>query len=202
MSEEAFRPQILRDREGEQGVADTVQHWWARLNGEQVEGQRPLPSGTRAVLRRAQGPDDALLSQGFRELWLTLPPGRRNEWDMRAWGAVAIALAEVDTHVPDLLFATAMAQEKESGGGPRVSELRFQQLLRSADLDELTRRARRAVHLIGDKVDVRSLADDLLLWHREKDSGYTARPAHRLAVRWADAYYTRLERNPQPATTG
>lgn len=199
MSEEAFSPQVLRDREGEEGIASQVLHWWNRLTGQNNEGDPPFPSGARAVLRRAYTPDDALLSEGFRNLWLALPPGRRTAWDMRAWGAVAMVLAEVRQHVPNRTFGAAMAREKENGSGPRVSELRFQQLLHSADLDELTRRARRAVHLIGEEVDVRSLADDLLLWHREKSGHHASRPDHRLAVRWADAYFTRLERNPQPA---
>jgi len=202
MSQETFSPQILRDREDEKGIADRVLQWWYRLAGQKDDGLAAYPSGVRAVLRRAQSPDDALLSAGFRNLWLDLPSRRRTPWDMRAWGAVATVLAEVRHHVPDRTFAAAMATEKENGGGPRVSELRFQQLLRSNDLDELTRRARRAVHLIDEAVDVRSLADDLLLWHREKNGRYASRPDHRLAVRWADAYYTRLERNPKAADAG
>ena len=202
MREETFSPQILRDREGEEGTADTVLHWWTRLLGQKEIDPRPFPSGTRAVLRRAYTPDDALLTEGFRHLWLALPSDHRQERDMRAWATVALALAEVRTHVPDQTFAGAMAQEKKKGEGPRVSELRFQQLLRSADLNELTRRARRAVHLIGEEVDVRSLADDILLWNREKGGAYSLQPERRLAVRWAAAYYTRLERNLQPASAG
>lgn len=202
MTEETFSPRVLWDREGEVGVAETVLHWWARLLGQEEVAPQPFPSGTRAVLRRAYTPDDALLSEGFRHLWFALPPGRRQERDMLAWATVALALAEVRTHIPDQTFAGAMAQEKKKGEGPRVSELRFQQLLRSADLNELTRRVRRAVHLIGEGVDVRSLADDILLWNREKGGAYSLRPDHRLAVRWAGAYYTRLERNPQPASAG
>lgn len=202
MSEETFSPQVLWDHEGEQGTADIVLHWWARLRGEKEIDPQPFPSGTRAILRRAYTPDDALLSEGFRHLWLALPSGRRRAPDMLAWATVALALAEVRTHVPNQTFAGAMAQKKKNGEGPRVSELRFQQLLRSADLNELTRRVRRAVHLIGEEVDVRSLADDILLWNREKGGAYSLRPDHRLAVRWAGAYYTRLERNPQPASAG
>lgn len=196
MSDERFNPQILRDREGEEGVAERLQDWWARLHGEEGYETVPYPSGTRAVLRRATGPDDALLSEGFRHLWLSLPSGRRTSWDMRAWGGAAIVLAEVVEHVPDRSFAAAMAAEREPAGSatPVVSELRFRQLLHSRDLDEFVRRARRAVHLIGQRVDVRSLADDLLLWHREKSGRFAARPDHRLAVRWADAYFSRLAR--------
>ena len=193
MNSESLRLQILRDREKEHGMAEVVLRWWGRLTGELSSDAGPFPSGTRAVLRRAYTPDDALLSEGFRHLWLALPPARRTSWDMRAWGAVAMCLAEVREHETNRNFAGAMALQKERGGGPRVSELRFQQLLHSSDLDELARRVRRAVHLVGNKVDVRSLADDVLLWHREKNGRYAARPDHRLAVRWADAYFTRLD---------
>ncbi|MCG5536277.1 type I-E CRISPR-associated protein Cse2/CasB [Ectothiorhodospira mobilis] len=194
MSEKRFSPQVLRDREGEEGVAERLREWWARLHGVQGEGVSPYSSGARSVLRRATGPDDALLSEGFRYLWFALPQGRRTSRDMRAWGAVAIVLAEVAEHVPDRTFAAAMAAEREpaGSGSPVVSELRFRQLLQSRDLDEFVRRARRVVHLIDQRVDVRSLADDLLLWHREKSGYFAARPDHRLAVRWADAYFTRL----------
>ncbi|MCG5549531.1 type I-E CRISPR-associated protein Cse2/CasB [Halorhodospira halochloris] len=199
MSEEQFTPHILRDRDGEEGVAERLTQWWARLQGADDIEEPPFPSGTLAVLKRATGPDDALLSEGFRRLWFALPPGRRNSWEMRAWGGVAVLLANVKHQDSDRLFAAAMAEERQSSSGsgsgkPVVSELRFRQLLHSRDLDEFVRRARRAVHLIDQRVDVRSLADDLLLWHREKNGRFTARPDHRLAVRWADAYFTRLAR--------
>ncbi|SFD41676.1 CRISPR system Cascade subunit CasB [Thiohalospira halophila DSM 15071] len=204
MSEEWYQPRVLRDYEGEEGVARGIADWWTRLNGEASAQAPALPSGARAVLRRSTGPDDALLTDGFRHLWLGLPQKRQTTWDMRAWGGVALALAEVSEHVPDLTFAGAMAKEREPHGShtPRVSELRFQQLLRSRDLDEFIRRVRRAIHLIGGKVDVRSVADDCLLWHREKNGQFAARPDHRLAVRWADAYFSGLARYQPAGQTG
>lgn len=194
MSQQSFVPQILRDRDGEEGVPGRVRDWWARLHGREDIAGQPYPSGVRAVLRRSTGADEALLTEGFRHLWFELPATRRTQWDMRAWAGVALVLAEVDEHVPDQVFASAMAQERKPPGSraPRVSELRFQQLLRSRDLDEFIRRARRTVHLIGGKADVRSVADDILLWHREKNGRFATRPDHRLAVRWADAYFTQL----------
>ena len=187
MNETAFNPYVLvlRDREGEEGVAEIVLQWWQRL----AEKDR----AARAELRHASGPDDALLTAGFRNLWFALPPGRRVARDMRAWGCVAAALAEVNSHDAKRSVATAMGSEPEAGSGkPRVSELRFQQLLRSDDLDDFLRRIRRAVRLLKRDVNVVSLADDILHWNREKGGDLAPRPDRRLAVRWANDYFTAL----------
>lgn len=201
MTEMEWHPFILRDRKGEKGTADQVLHWWARLAGDdgilQEFGGSTFHAAVRAELRHATSPDDALLTEGFRNLWFALPNHRRTARDMRAWGLVAAILAEVRMHDTEKTFAERMGAEVEPGTGkPRVSELRFRQLLRSNDLDELLRRARRAVHLLGDQAHVPSLADDLLLWHREHTGNrFAARPDHRLAVRWANSYFTELGRH-------
>lgn len=187
MNETAFDSHVvvLRDREGEEGVADTVLQWWQR----QAEKGR----AARAELRHATGPEDALLTEGFRNLWFALPPSRRVARDMRAWGCVAVALAEVNSHDPKRSVASKMGSESEPGSGkPRVSELRFQQLLRSADLDDFLRRIRRAIRLLKRDVNVVSLADDILHWNREKGGDLSPRPDRRLAVRWANDYFTKL----------
>lgn len=187
MNETAFDPHVLvlRDREGEQGVAEIVLQWWQRI----AEKDR----AARAQLRHASGPDDALLTEGFRNLWFALPPGRRGARDMRAWGSVAVALAEVNSHDAKRSVASAMGSESEAGSGkPRVSELRFQQLLRSDDLDDFLRRTRRAIRLLKRDVNVVSLADNILHWNREKGGDLTPRPSRRLAVRWANDYFTAL----------
>lgn len=201
MSETEFYPHVLRDREGEKGIADVVLVWWARLMEAEDLLKRysatsfPSASAVRAELRRAVSPDDALLTEGFRHLWLTLPSGRRRPWDMRAWGCVATVLATVRHHDSGRTFAARMGAEAEPGAGkPRVGELRFHQLLRSNDLEELMRRARRTVRLLGDQVHVLSLADDLLHWHQEKGGDLAPRPDARLAVRWANDYFTELAR--------
>ncbi|WP_018719693.1 type I-E CRISPR-associated protein Cse2/CasB [Arhodomonas aquaeolei] len=206
MSDFEFRPHVLRDRDGESGVADCVLHWWARLLDEPAwmhsDARKGYSPAVRAVLRRAESPDDALLTEGFRSLWFALPSGRRKSWDMPAWGCVAAVLAEVRRHTPGSSFAAAMGAESERGSGkPRVSELRFQQLLQSSDLHELMRRARRAVHLLGDEVHVVSLADDLLHWYREKGGDFASRPDRRLAVRWANDYFTQLPTGPRAGDT-
>jgi CRISPR system Cascade subunit CasB len=199
-SELAYRPFELRRRSGESSdPAEAIFRWWTRLaGGESHDGDsvaRRLPAGVRATLRRVATPDDALLTEGFRSLWFELPPARRRTADMLAWACVAVALSEVRGHDASRSFAAAMGAESERGSGnPRVSELRFNQLLRSNDLGELLRRARRSIHLLGDQVHVVSLADDLLHWHREKGGNLSPRPDRRLAVRWANDYFSALAR--------
>jgi len=195
---------ILRDTDapGSASAQQTVLRWWQRLCGEEATGQSgqlpPYPAGVRAILRRAEAPDAALLTEGFRHLWLALPGRWRRPADMRAWGCVAAALAEVRRHDSTREFAAAMAQPRDDtpgAGKPRVSELRFAQLQRSADLDELLRRTRRVLRLLDQHVNVLSLADSLLHWHREKGGDLSPRPDRRLAVRWATAYFEELARH-------
>lgn len=196
MSDNQFRPVVLRARGDDGDPAEVVRQWWARLADDPQllrEGETPFPNGVRAGLRRAATPDDALLTEGFRHLWLALPATHRSAWEMRAWGSVAVALAQVRTHDPEYTFARAMGRESDHGTGkPVVSELRFQQLLRSDGLDDLLRRARRAVTLLRKHVHVLSLADDLLHWHQEQSGKFSSRPDRRLAVRWANDYFTEL----------
>lgn len=202
MSDENIRLRVLRSDEEQAAVFD----WWAKLAGHPVAWkgnalQTAWPAALRAVLRRARTPDDALLTEGFRHLWFALPERQRKPWNMAPWGCVAAVLAEVRTHQPGIEFAAAMAQETEKGAGkPRVSELRFSQLQHSNDLAELHRRMRRMVHLLDEKVNVLSLADGILHWHREQSGFVDVAPDRRLPVRWATAYFTELARY-QPATT-
>lgn len=203
MSEETIAFRVLRDTTDQAAVFD----WWARLSGHVTTyAGEDLSSfwspGVRAVLRRAREPDDALLSEGFRHLWFSLPEDHRKPWLMPTWGCVASVLAEVREHDSGVRFAAAMGREVEPGAGkPGVSELRFSQLQHSNDLGELQRRLRRSVHLLRKRANVVSLADDILLWQRERTGTVDARPDRRLAVRWATAYFTELARYQNPASS-
>lgn len=201
MSDVDFHPRVLRDREEGEQIAAKIETWWSRLVGLAPEPDEPAtrryPRATRSLLRRATSTDEALLTDGFRMLWFMLPAKRRSTFDMPAWACVAAVLAEVRGDDRTFSFAMAMGSEdkregRQGTGKPKVSELRFQQLLRSADLDELMRRARRTVHLLGNKVHVLSLADSLLHWHQEKQGRFASRPDHRLAVRWANDYFSAM----------
>lgn len=178
-----------------------VREWWVCLAGDpslEDKELKPWPNSHRAILRRAHTPDDALFSEGFRNLWFALPAERRKPWDMQAWGCVSVVLADVKSDEPKLEFAACLAREQKSQGQgtgkPCVSELRFAQLQRSSDLAELQRRMRRLVSLVDRKINVLTLADGILQWHREKQGYFETRPERRLSVRWATAYFTELAR--------
>jgi len=170
-----------------------VWNWWARLQG-QSKAEEVMPSlrGVRAELRRCHTPDDVLLTEGFRLLWMAVSreEGDPNA-DMIAWATVAAVLAEVRAN-SELAFAAALGSEKEKTGKPYVSELRFSQLQKSTDSASFLRRARRSVALLGRTANVLSLADSILHWHKEKQGHYPEKPNHRLAVRWATEYFTAM----------
>lgn len=93
MSDNQIRLHMLRGEEEQTAVFD----WWARLTGHETAWNgKSLGSGfaggTRAVLRRAGTPDDALLTEGFRHLWFALPAYQRKPWNMAPWGCVAAVL--------------------------------------------------------------------------------------------------------------
>jgi CRISPR system Cascade subunit CasB len=76
-----------------------------------------------------------------------------------------------------------------------MSELRFQQLQKSPTVDDFYRRVIRAIRLLGKKVNITSLANDIIQWHQEFNKPIGREPAKRLAVRWATDYYTAASKN-------
>jgi len=185
--------------------AEALQHqlmiWWARLHNQQSLLQKlcgdstppAYPPAHRAELRRCRTVDDALLTEGFRNLWFTISESvSDNETTMLAWGVVAGALADVRQHDGSRSFAAGMGSQQEKTGKPYVSELRFAQLQKSDDLDAFMRRCRRSIALLGQSVNVTSLADGILQWAREHQNEQDSDIRHRLAVYWARDYFTAL----------
>ena len=74
-----------------------------------------------------------------------------------------------------------------------MSELRFQQLQKSRTTDDFYRRVLRAIRLLDGKVNILSLANDIIHWHREFDNQIDRKPSNRLSVCWATAYFTALQ---------
>ncbi|TQE99038.1 MAG: type I-E CRISPR-associated protein Cse2/CasB [Spiribacter salinus] len=195
MSEQTIHYHALRDTERRQAVFA----WWQRLAGttdhheDTDDGGQGPDRAARAVLRRAQSPEDALLTEGFRRLWFSLPEAARSARMMPAWGCVAVVLSQVRQHRADKEFAAALGERLEPASDkPVFSELRFRQLQQSRTGEELLRRLRRAVHLLDNRVHVLSLADGILQWHQERTGQPAYQPERRLAVRWANAYFTQI----------
>ena len=75
-----------------------------------------------------------------------------------------------------------------------MSELRFQQLQKSRTTGDFYRRVLRAIRLLDGKVNIPSLANDIIHWHQEFDNQIDRKPSNRLAVRWATDYFTALQK--------
>ncbi|WP_192035590.1 type I-E CRISPR-associated protein Cse2/CasB [Halomonas sp. YLGW01] len=203
LAKEAKRARLLSDDERR-----VVRLWWQRLTLSDAEARErrlppPWPRGVRAVLRRCATPEAAVLTEGFRKLWQMLdvdaaepadmPAYRRR--DMQAWASVATVLAELGSEKSAATLGHRFGEQKAETGKPLVSELRFQQLQQSHTSDELTRRLRRGLALVGKEgISAVNLADDILLWHREQASDLprSRRTDDRLAFRWAHDYFTTL----------
>lgn len=163
--------------------------------------------GDRARLRRAERAEDVLLTDAFFTFQQMMPEIWREEKPIFFGAAVAGLLSHIkadrqfsskgyqpkDKEKPRRMasFAEQLATPVE-GKKPPMSELRFQQLQKSHSTDDFYRRIVRAIRLLNDKVNIVSLAADILHWHWEFNNQLARNPANRLAVRWATDYFTVL----------
>jgi len=145
--------------------------------------------GDRARLRRAETPNDVLLSEPFFNFLRQMP----DSWALQKNIPIAAMIAAILAHVKDndgkKSFAAQLASTKPGTDRSRMSELRFQQLQKSRTPDEFFRRLIRAVKLADGQVNILSLADSIRRWMNEYRYGTSLKPFDRLAVRWANDYY-------------
>lgn len=145
--------------------------------------------GDRARLRRAETPDDVVLTEPFFNFLRQMP----ESWAMPRYLPIAAMVAAVLAHVKEndskKSFAAQLASPKPGTDSSRMSELRFQQLQKSRTPDEFFRRLIRAVKLADSHVNIISLADGIRRWMNEYHDGTSLKPLDRLAVRWASDYY-------------
>lgn len=150
--------------------------------------------GARARLRRSAGPDEVIFERAFHRLLQSLeraepPLFLRIRERRRALAALAGLAARVREHVPAprtaVTHASALARQMGTAGarkgsmGPAVSEMRFRRLLTSTDLDDRFFQLARVIHLLGDRIDLLSLADGVFDWNDDPD----------LRQHWAYDYY-------------
>lgn len=156
--------------------------WWASLKNN---------PGWRAELRRAEGPADILLSQGFRHLCFDLAGWWTQEPRLLGLAAVAGIISHVETNDEFKSFAAQCATPGEKNKDkPQMSELRFSQLQKSRTLDELYIRMIRAVRLLGKKANIVSITDSIFHWTSEMMDGEVDNdPRKRILVRWGLDYF-------------
>ncbi|POZ51805.1 type I-E CRISPR-associated protein Cse2/CasB [Methylovulum psychrotolerans] len=170
--------------------------------------------GDRARLRRADSPEDILLTDAFFHFLQRMDQAAPN-WSQNTPILTSACLAGALSHVKtDKLtssklynnketdapkkmagFAEQLATPPEGKGKAPMSELRFQQLQKSPTVDDFYRRIIRAIRLLDGNVNLVSLANDIIQWHQEFDKPIGREPAKRLAVRWATDYFTALPKN-------
>lgn len=152
--------------------------------------------GERARLRRAESPDDVLLTEAFFNFLKEMPEKWSEPKHLPASTLVAAVLAHANTPEKNYQgtdsFAAQLAAPKDGGDKPRMSELRFQQLQKSHDPTEFFRRLLRAVRMLDRNVNILSLANDILHWMHEYQRGIDRKPQDRLAFCWANDYYRTL----------
>ena len=162
--------------------------------------------GDRARLRRAESPEDILLTDAFFHFLKKMPETDRWRKNFLTSASVAGVLSQVKINtfqyksdkddskkVPS--FARQLATAAEGKSKAPMSELRFQQLQKSKTTDDFFRRILRAVQLLKGQANIVSLANDIIHWHLEFEHQVDRVPANRLAVRWATDYFTALPKN-------
>jgi len=162
--------------------------------------------GDRARLRRADSPEDILLTEAFFHFLQQMPDSDIWRKDLAVSACVAGALSQVkidrqtvsrisnkkDTEKAKAIasFAEQLATPLETRGKAPMSELRFQQLQKSPSPEDFYRRIIRAIQLLKGQVNIISLAHDIIQWHKEFEHPASHSPTNRLAVRWATDYFT------------
>lgn len=189
-----------------------VLRWWQSLMLSQSEittlneslkdqGERPIsvaPTIYKAQLKRCNSIDDAMMTEGFRALWLGLSASRLDESNpapaLERFAAIALILAHVKENSPHSLAKAAGTIGDHDK--PIVSEIRFAQLQQAKTPDEFITRLRRIVKQLKGKVSVvsdeqtRGISEDIFRWFNEHYAFIPRQADKRIALQWAMDYYS------------
>lgn len=167
-----------------------LMQWYRNLHGldenNQPSEQKPPQRGTRASLKRCSNLNEAMMQRGF----LNLSNGLRSldQYHLEGLAVVAVILA-IASNPNQSSLASLLGQAKEGSDTPILSELRFQRLLASDNIETLLKNLRRAVMQSDKKTNPLLLADSILHWEAEQQnpSWYTGK--QRWQYQWAKDYY-------------
>lgn len=161
-----------------------IHDWWSGLNAPTEPGQ-PSRRGELAQLRRCKTLEEVLFAPAYHALY--------HRAFAAGWGdrLRVAALAGLLAHLKGEIaspksFAAFLATPSALGLGPRVSELRFQRLMKEKELAGFYPVLLRILHLAGDKAPVPDLIQGVYFW------GDTKRRD------WTFAYYNQLLDNEKP----
>lgn len=184
-----------------------LRRWWQRLALDEPAlkrhtNQPPFPRGLRAALRRCDTIESVLLTEAFRHLWFALEarvwkeaptdsPNRQRDQRLEVWAVIAAVVSELRAETFDISLGKRLGESRpNTADTPRMSDLRFQQLLDCHTPEELIRRFRRALKLADNAgVSVVRLADNVALWHREQRGQYRPETTERFAFVMSDGYF-------------
>lgn len=124
----------------------------------------PGDKATIARLRRAPTPMDALAEAQTIRLAERLGVTPNKPHKLMRVGVIAAVLAEVKEHKGKQNNTRALGPKTEADENPPMSSLRFRALLAARDEADLLREMRRTVKLLGNKVNVTTLASDIYYW--------------------------------------
>ena len=132
--------------------------FWQRLANDRA---------SRAVLRRSPTVTAVTLSPPYQRLFRRFQAAGWNS-DNEAWRNDRLAaIVGVLAHVHENQAGPpgkAMSDRSPDEDRPSVSELRFSRLLESTDIDALFTGLRRVLPLMEHRIDVITLANDILHW--------------------------------------
>lgn len=176
-------------RRGE--IQQELRQWHTDLHAARGHGQR-------AMLRRCTVPREILLLSsfyGFRSQLSSYLSDITLKDDVNrslAMATIVGLFSHIKNDNASHSFASQLYGVSHEKSPPLVSELRFSQLQKSRDWDEFYRRLRRIIPLLGNQVNLISLADNILHWgyDLENDNDVVhSKPANRLLVCWAKDYF-------------
>jgi CRISPR system Cascade subunit CasB len=155
-------------------VGGICHDWWRSYLNKDIGSGRTA----RAKLRRASTPAEVLATAEVHDLYAAL--GRNIAPDRLSLIAIALAQLEADGETAARRFG------QKGGGDSRVlSELRFQNLIRTTDPTALIIPLRRALAIIDKKANIRQLASDLYYW------------SENVRTRWCFDYYGATAASPE-----
>lgn len=179
-----------------QDLASIYVAWWHRLvGGEGVDTYQALPRAYAAVLKRCTSLDEVMMTEPFQDLWFALPESARTPNRMVLTAILAAILAHIKKNSDKNLARSMAERASPEGSTPKVSQLRFQQLIKARDYEEFVRRFRRIVMQLGGEVSVASTVRDIENWYwQNRPEHGSVDPKRRQTLKWAMDYYQALPR--------
>ncbi|MEX2322044.1 MAG: type I-E CRISPR-associated protein Cse2/CasB [Saccharospirillum sp.] len=177
----------------ESELANQCITWWRRnISKEPVENgdTRKRPTAYRATLKRCTSIDDVLVTEAFQQLWLSLPSDIRTPRRMVLVAMLAWLLAAVKQDGPQTIAKAMASKRSPESDSPKVSQIRFQQLVHARTPEEFVSRVRRVLAQLGGTVNVASFVKEVEGWYWQSQSKRTEiEPTRRQTLKWAMEYY-------------